>query len=76
MSDDLRRDEDGPPEQGKMVLSLLWAGYNVVAIPLAAGVLANHGVLLPPAVGAVLMSVNTVVVAANAQLLRGLRLQN
>src|SRR3989442_1154080 len=55
----------------KMVQNLWWAtGYNAVAIPLAAGVLANAGVLLSPAVGAVLMSVSTVIVALNAQLLR------
>jgi Cu2+-exporting ATPase len=55
----------------KMIQNLWWAaGYNVVAIPLAAGVLANWGVLLSPAVGAVLMSVSTIVVALNAQLLR------
>lgn len=55
----------------KMVQNLAWAaGYNLVAIPLAAGVLAWAGVTLPPAVGAVLMSASTLVVAANAQLLR------
>ena len=55
----------------KMVQNLWWAaGYNVVAIPLAAGVLAREGILLSPAVGAVLMSLSTVIVAANAQLLR------
>jgi Cu2+-exporting ATPase len=55
----------------KMVQNLWWAaGYNVVAIPLAAGVLAPWGFLLHPAAGAVLMSVSTVVVALNAQLLR------
>lgn len=46
------------------------AGYNIVAIPLAAGVLAPIGVLLSPAVGAALMSLSTVIVAINAQLLR------
>ena len=45
-------------------------GYNIVAIPLAAGVLAAWGILLQPALGAVLMSLSTVVVAINAQLLR------
>ena len=56
---------------GKMVQNLWWAaGYNVVAIPLAAGVLASRGVVLSPAIGAVLMSASTVIVAANAQLLR------
>jgi Cu2+-exporting ATPase len=50
---------------------ILWAaGYNIFAIPLAAGVLANWGILLSPAVGALLMSVSTIVVAINAQLLR------
>ncbi len=59
----------------KMIQNLWWAaGYNVVAIPLAAGVLAPWGILLPPAIGAVLMSVSTVVVAVNAQLLRRARL--
>ena len=60
----------------KMVQNLAWAaGYNLVAIPLAAGVLAWAGVTLPPAVGAVLMSVSTIVVALNAQLLRRLDLR-
>jgi P-type Cu2+ transporter len=55
----------------KMVQNLWWAaGYNVIAIPLAAGVLAKQGILLSPAVGAVLMSLSTVIVAVNAQLLR------
>jgi len=55
----------------KMVQNLWWAaGYNVVAIPLAAGVAVPWGVVLSPAVGAVLMSASTVVVALNAQLLR------
>ena len=55
----------------KMLQNLWWAaGYNVVAIPLAAGVLAPWGVLLSPAVGAVLMSASTIIVALNAQLLR------
>ncbi len=54
----------------KMQENLLWAtGYNLVAIPLAAGVLAFKGILLSPAVGALLMSLSTVVVAINAQLL-------
>ena len=59
----------------KMVQNLWWAtGYNAVAIPLAAGVLARAGILLSPALGALLMSVSTVVVALNAQLLgRGRR---
>jgi Cu2+-exporting ATPase len=55
----------------KMVQNLLWAtGYNVVAIPLAAGVLSGAGIVLTPAIGAVLMSVSTVIVAINARLLR------
>jgi len=55
----------------KMVQNLWWAaGYNVVALPLAAGVAAPWGLLLSPAVGAVLMSASTVIVALNAQLLR------
>ena len=55
----------------KMIQNLWWAaGYNIVAIPLAAGVLAGWGILLSPAVGAVLMSISTIVVAINAQLLR------
>jgi P-type Cu2+ transporter len=59
----------------KMIQNLWWAaGYNIVAIPLAAGVLANWGILLSPAVGAVLMSVSTIVVAINAQLLRRVNL--
>jgi Cu2+-exporting ATPase len=59
----------------KMVQNLWWAaGYNVVAMPLAAGVLVNQGILLPPAVAAVLMSASTVIVAINAQLLRRARL--
>jgi len=59
----------------KMVQNLWWAaGYNIVAIPLAAGVLAPWGIVLPAAVGAVLMSLSTVIVAINAQLLRRARL--
>jgi Cu2+-exporting ATPase len=59
----------------KMVQNLWWAsGYNIIAIPLAAGVLARAGVILSPAVGAVLMSLSTVIVAVNAQLLRRARL--
>ncbi len=55
----------------KMVQNLWWAaGYNIIAIPLAAGVLAHRGVILSPAVGAVLMSMSTIIVAINAQLLR------
>ena len=59
----------------KMLQNLWWAaGYNIFAIPLAAGVLATWGILLTPAVGAVLMSMSTVIVAINAQLLRRERL--
>jgi Cu2+-exporting ATPase len=59
----------------KMVQNLAWAaGYNVIAIPLAAGVLAWAGLTLSPAIGAVLMSASTIVVALNAQLLRRVRL--
>ena len=60
----------------KMKQNLWWAaGYNLLAVPLAAGVLAPIGFILPMAVGALLMSASTVVVAANAQLLRGLDLR-
>ena len=60
----------------KMLQNLAWAaGYNVIAIPLAAGVLAPVGVVLAPAVGAILMSISTIVVAINAQLLRRLDLR-
>lgn len=55
----------------KMVQNLIWAtGYNVIAIPLAAGVLYSEGIILSPALGAVLMSVSTIVVAINAKLLK------
>ena len=55
----------------KMVQNLRWAaGYNIVAIPLAAGVLAPWGIVLTPAVGAVLMSLSTIIVAVNARLPR------
>lgn len=55
----------------KMIQNLIWAtGYNVVALPLAAGVMYKLGILLSPAVGAVLMSVSTVVVAINASMLK------
>ena len=54
-----------------MIENLWWAaGYNIVAIPLAAGVLSPWGFVLSPAVGAVLMSASTIIVAVNAQLLR------
>lgn len=55
----------------KMIQNLLWAtGYNIVAIPLAAGVLFTYGILLSPAIGAILMSASTIIVAINARLLR------
>lgn len=55
----------------KMIQNLVWAtGYNIIAIPLAAGVLSSIGILLSPAVGAVLMSLSTVIVAINARLLK------
>lgn len=58
----------------KMVQNLWWAaGYNILAIPLAAGILSRWGVVLHPAAGAVLMSASTVIVALNAQLLRRAR---
>ena len=60
----------------KMVQNLVWAtGYNLIAIPVAAGVLVPWGVDLPMAVGAIVMSASTIVVAANAQLLRRLQLR-
>jgi Cu2+-exporting ATPase len=55
----------------KMVQNLLWAtGYNVIAIPLAAGVLYSAGILLSPAAGAALMALSTIIVAINARFLR------
>lgn len=55
----------------KMIQNLFWAtGYNAVAIPLAAGVVAGWGIIMPPAVGALLMSLSTVIVAINAKMLR------
>jgi Cu2+-exporting ATPase len=55
----------------KMIQNLVWAtGYNIVALPLAAGVLAWAGIVLSPAVGALFMSLSTIIVAINAQLLR------
>jgi Cu2+-exporting ATPase len=59
----------------KMIQNLAWAtAYNAIAIPLAAGAAAATGFVLSPAVGAVLMSLSTIIVAANAQLLRRLKL--
>jgi Cu2+-exporting ATPase len=61
----------------KMLQNLAWAtGYNLVAIPVAAGVLVPWGIDLPMAVGAIAMSLSTIIVAANAQLLRGVRLRD
>ncbi|MBA2631503.1 MAG: HAD-IC family P-type ATPase, partial [Chloroflexi bacterium] len=60
----------------KMNQNLVWAtGYNAVAIPVAAGLFAPWGIILPMSVGALAMSISTIVVALNAQLLRGLRLR-
>jgi Cu2+-exporting ATPase len=60
----------------KMIQNLVWAtGYNLVAIPVAAGLLVPIGIDLPMAAGAIAMSASTIIVAANAQLLRGLRLR-
>ena len=57
--------------QKKTVENLWWgAGYNIIALPLAAGVLAPIGILLPPAIGAILMSLSTVIVAVNAETIR------
>lgn len=59
----------------KMVQNLVWvSGYNLITIPLAAGVLFGYGIVLTPAIGAILMSVSTIIVALNAQLLRRKRL--
>ena len=61
----------GKATYNKMIQNLWWAaGYNIVAIPLAAGVLYPWGIMLSPAIGAVLMSLSTIVVAINAQLLK------
>ena len=61
----------GKATYAKMIQNFIWAtGYNVVAIPLAAGVLYSAGIIISPAIGAVLMSLSTVIVAVNAQLLK------
>ena len=61
----------GKATYNKMIQNLIWAtGYNVVAIPLAAGVLYKANFVLDPAVGAIFMSLSTVIVAINAQLLK------
>jgi Cu2+-exporting ATPase len=58
-----------------MVQNLAWAaGYNIITIPLAAGVFTWAGVTMPPALGAALMSLSTIIVALNAQLLRRVHL--
>jgi Cu2+-exporting ATPase len=60
----------------KMIQNLAWAtGYNAIALPVAAGILAPIGFILPMSIGALVMSISTIVVAANAQLLRRLRLR-
>jgi Cu2+-exporting ATPase len=60
----------------KMIQNLVWAtAYNLVAIPIAGGLLVRWGIDLPMSVGAIAMSASTIIVAANAQLLRGLNLQ-
>jgi Cu2+-exporting ATPase len=59
-----------------MIQNLVWAtAYNLIAIPVAAGLLVRWGLNLPMSVGAVAMSVSTIIVAANAQMLRRLRLR-
>jgi P-type Cu2+ transporter len=61
----------------KMIQNLVWAtAYNAIAIPVAAGVLTPWGIVLPMSVGALVMSASTIIVAFNAQLLRGLRLRD
>jgi quinol monooxygenase YgiN len=65
-----------PAAYRKMIQNLVWAtAYNLVAIPVAAGVFVRWGLDLPMSVGAVAMSLSTIIVAANAQLLRRLKLQ-
>lgn len=61
----------------KMIQNLWWAaGYNIIALPLAAGVLAPYGILLSPAVGAFFMSISTIIVAINAQFMRRMKFTN
>lgn len=61
----------GKATHRKMIQNLIWAtGYNIVAVPLAAGVLSNYGIILSPAIGAVVMSLSTIIVAFNAQALK------
>jgi Cu2+-exporting ATPase len=60
----------GRATYSKMIQNLFWAtGYNVIAIPLAAGALYSYGILISPAIGAALMSISTIIVAINAQFL-------
>jgi len=60
-----------------MIENLAWAtGYNLLAIPVAAGLFVSRGIDLPMSVGAIAMSASTMIVAANAQLLRGLKLRH
>ena len=60
-----------------MIQNLAWAtGYNVIALPLAAGILYQQGILLSPAAGAVLMTASTIVVAINASLLKVKKLRD
>ncbi|PIY33466.1 MAG: heavy metal translocating P-type ATPase, partial [Candidatus Infernicultor aquiphilus] len=60
----------GRATYSKMIQNLFWAtGYNVIAIPLAAGALYNYGILISPAIGAAFMSLSTIIVAINAQFL-------
>lgn len=61
----------GKATYGKMIQNLIWAtAYNVVTLPLAAGVLYKQGIMISPAIGAVFMTLSTVIVAINAQLLK------
>jgi Cu2+-exporting ATPase len=69
--DVVRLADFGKKTYNKMIQNLIWAtGYNVIAIPLAAGVLASIGLIISPAVGAIFMSLSTVIVAINAKLLK------
>ncbi|MFW5841731.1 MAG: copper-translocating P-type ATPase [Bacillota bacterium] len=69
--DVVRLADFGKKTYNKMIQNLIWAtGYNVIAIPLAAGVLASIGLIISPAVGAIFMSLSTIIVAINAKLLK------
>ncbi len=60
----------------KQKQNIWWgAGYNIIMIPLAAGILAPFGIIMPPALGAILMSISTIIVAINAQTLRRTNLE-